>query len=52
MNKTGNTRLMVVDHGGKLLGAVALNDLIKFISMKLNLEEEDIYQSSKPEKQE
>lgn len=51
MNKTGNTRLLVVDHGGKLLGAVAMNDLIKFISMKLNLEE-DIHQTSGSEKQE
>ncbi len=50
MNKTGNTRLLVVDHGGKLLGAVAMNDLIKFISMKLNLEE-DIHQTYGPEKQ-
>ena len=51
MNKTGNTRLLVVDHGGKLLGAVAMNDLIKFISMKLNLEE-DIHQTYGSEKQE
>jgi Zn-dependent protease/CBS domain-containing protein len=51
MNKTGNTRLLVVDHGGKLLGAVAMNDLIKFISMKLNLEE-DTYQTHGSERQE
>ncbi len=52
MNKTGNSRLLVVDHGGKLLGAVAMNDLIKFISMKLNLEEEDIDQTTGSGKQE
>lgn len=51
MNKTGNTRLLVVDHGGKLLGAVAMNDLIKFISMKLDLEE-DMHQTHGSEKQE
>ena len=50
MNKTGNTRLLVVDHG-ETLGAVAMNDLIKFISMKLNLEE-DIHQTYGSEKQE
>lgn len=52
MNKTGNSRLLVVDHGGKLLGAVAMNDLIRFISMKLNLEEEDINQTSGSARQE
>lgn len=45
MNKTGNTRLLVVDHGGKLLGAVAMRDLIRFLSVKLNLEEDDIQQT-------
>jgi len=29
---------MVVDHGGKLLGVVALQDLMKFLSLKLDLE--------------
>lgn len=52
MNKTGNSRLLVVDHGGKLLGEVAMNELIRFLSVKLNLEEEDIHQSSGSGKQE
>ena len=44
MNKTGNSRLMVIDPGGKLIGMVALKDLLKFLSMKLDLEEEEIEQ--------
>ncbi len=37
MNATGNTRLMVVE-GNKLLGIVTLKDMLKFLSLKLDLE--------------
>ncbi len=38
MNRTGNSRLMVAD-GGQLLGIIALKDLMKYISLKLEIEE-------------
>ncbi len=37
MNRTGNTRLMVLDRG-KLVGILALRDLLKFLSIKLDFE--------------
>jgi CBS domain-containing protein len=37
MNRSGNTRLMVV-RDGKLVGIVSLRDLLKFLSIKLELE--------------
>jgi len=37
MNRTGNSRLMVVD-GERLVGIVTLKDLMKLIALKLNLE--------------
>jgi predicted transcriptional regulator len=37
MNKTGNTRLMVLDRG-RLVGILALRDLLKFLSIKLDFE--------------
>jgi len=39
MNKTGSSRLMVVDHGGKLVGVVAMRDLMRFLTLKLDLDE-------------
>lgn len=39
MNRAGDSRLMVVE-GGRLLGIVALRDLLKFLSLKVELEEE------------
>ncbi len=39
MNQTGGSRLMVVE-GDKLLGLIALKDLMKFLSLKLDLEGE------------
>lgn len=42
MNKTGSSQLLVVDHGGKLLGMIAMNDLLRFLSIKLNIEEDEI----------
>jgi len=40
MNRTGNSRLMVVDHGN-LLGIVSLKDLLGFLALKLDLEEDE-----------
>jgi Zn-dependent protease/predicted transcriptional regulator len=38
MNRTGTSRLMVVDHG-KLVGIIALRDLLSFLSKKLDFEQ-------------
>ncbi len=38
MNKTGNSRLLVTD-GEHLVGIVTLKDLMKYLTLKLNLEE-------------
>jgi Zn-dependent protease/CBS domain-containing protein len=46
MNKTGNSRLLVVDPGGKLLGIVAMQDLLKYLSIKLDLGVEEIGQTT------
>jgi predicted transcriptional regulator len=37
MNRTGNSRLMVVDEG-QLVGVVTLKDMLEFLSLKMNLE--------------
>jgi Zn-dependent protease len=37
MNKTGNSRLLVVE-GNKLVGILSLRDLMKFLSLKVELE--------------
>ncbi len=37
MNRTGNSRFMVVE-GSKLIGILALKDIMKFLSVKLDLE--------------
>lgn len=39
MHKTGNSRLLVIENG-KLTGIIALKDLLRFLSLKLDLEEE------------
>lgn len=39
MNQTGASRLMVVE-GDRLVGVIALKDLLRFISLKVELEEE------------
>jgi Zn-dependent protease/predicted transcriptional regulator len=39
MNTTGNSRLMVVE-GDKLIGIVTLKDMLKFLSLKIDLEGE------------
>jgi Zn-dependent protease len=40
MSKTGNTRLLVVSNEGDLVGIVTLRDLLKFLTLKLDLEED------------
>jgi Zn-dependent protease/CBS domain-containing protein len=44
MNRTGNSRLMVIDKQGKLSGIIALKDLLRFLSLKLDLEENELEQ--------
>ena len=51
MNKTGNSRLMVVDEQGKLSGIIALKDLLRFLSLKLDLEENELEQFEEKENQ-
>jgi Zn-dependent protease/predicted transcriptional regulator len=38
MNRTGNSRLMVIDKN-RLMGIVTLKDMLKFLSLKIDLEE-------------
>ena len=38
MNPTGVSRLMVIE-GGQLVGLIALKDLLRFISLKVELDE-------------
>ncbi|MEJ2705946.1 MAG: CBS domain-containing protein, partial [Sedimentisphaerales bacterium] len=38
MNRTGKSRFMVIDHG-HLVGVVTLKDMLKFLSLKIDLEE-------------
>jgi CBS domain-containing protein len=38
MSRTGASRLMVVD-GDRLLGILSLKDLVRFFSLKMELEE-------------
>ena len=49
MNKTGSSRLMVVDHGGKLIGMVAMRDLMRFLALKLDLDEGVLNKTEKEE---
>jgi len=37
MNRTGNSRLMVVE-GGRLVGIIALKDMLELLSLKVELE--------------
>jgi predicted transcriptional regulator len=39
MNRTGNSRLMVVE-GDHLLGVITLKDMLKFLNLKIDLEGE------------
>jgi predicted transcriptional regulator len=38
MNQTGNSRLLVVDGEHHLVGVVTLKDMLKFLSLKIDLE--------------
>jgi hypothetical protein len=38
MNQTGASRLMVVDYG-RLVGIIALKDLLQFLALKVELED-------------
>jgi Zn-dependent protease/predicted transcriptional regulator len=40
MNKTGNTQMMVIDAGGKLVGTVAMKDLIRYLSDKMEMQKD------------
>jgi Zn-dependent protease/predicted transcriptional regulator len=40
MHQTGTSRLMIVDHGA-LVGILSLKDLVKFISLKIDLENDE-----------
>jgi Zn-dependent protease/CBS domain-containing protein len=40
MNRTGNSRLMVVENN-RLLGIIALKDMLEFLSLKLDLEKDE-----------
>ena len=40
MNQTGKSRMMVAE-GGRLIGVITLKDLLKFLSLKLDLEGEE-----------
>jgi Zn-dependent protease/CBS domain-containing protein len=40
MSRTGNSRVMVVDKG-RLVGIISIKDLMRHISLKMDLEEED-----------
>jgi hypothetical protein len=40
MNRTSKSRLLALD-GGRLVGVVALKDLLKHLSLRIELEEDD-----------
>lgn len=42
MNRTSNSRLMVVADDNRLEGVIALKDLLRFLSLKLDLEEDAV----------
>lgn len=41
MSSTGNSRLIVLDAGERLAGIVTLKDLLKFLALKIDLEEDE-----------
>ncbi len=49
MNKTGNNQMMVVDGGGKLVGTVAMKDLIRYLSDKMEIENDRFSNDDQPE---
>lgn len=46
MNRSGNSRLLVVDQG-RLIGILSLKDLLRFLSLKIELENGETAQASK-----
>jgi CBS domain containing-hemolysin-like protein len=38
MRRSGNSRMLVVDEGGRLAGVVALKDLMSYLSLRMDLE--------------
>lgn len=38
MRRTGSSRLLVVDHDDRLVGIISLRDLLRFLSLKIELE--------------
>jgi hypothetical protein len=40
MNRTGKSRLLALE-GGRLVGVAALKDLLKHLSLRIELEEDD-----------
>jgi Zn-dependent protease/CBS domain-containing protein len=42
MNKTGYSQMMVIDSGGKLVGTVAMRDLLRYLSNKLEINKDDL----------
>jgi len=48
MSRSGNSRLMVVE-GERLVGIIALKDLLEFLSLKMDLEGGRIDKASPPQ---
>jgi Zn-dependent protease/CBS domain-containing protein len=48
MNRTGNSRLMVVNNNGRLEGIISLKDMLKFLSLKLDLESDEQFPVGTP----
>ncbi|MFW6254601.1 MAG: M50 family metallopeptidase [Chitinivibrionales bacterium] len=42
MNKTGNSRLLVLDKQNELAGVITIKDLLGFLSLKFDLEEDNL----------
>lgn len=49
MNKTGYSQMMVIDGGGKLVGTVAMKDLIRYLSEKIEIEKDGFSNNNHPE---
>jgi Zn-dependent protease len=47
MNRTGNNRLMVLGGAGELVGMISMKDLVKFLSSKLELNEDEVPKNSR-----
>jgi Zn-dependent protease len=49
MNKTGNSQMLVMDVGGKLVGTVAMKDLIRYLSDKMEIEKDGFSDNNQSE---